>query len=283
MRHLILSILLLSVSLLLGAQTTADTLSADTVRLQHHVVAPDTLILDSIAPDTIISDTIVSDTTVVESKYSKWVPTETELQPKVLPLFQGFTLSFDVLGLGFYAFSDYGTIEGALRLSLKNTWLPIVELGYGLCDRTDYNTEIHYKVAAPFIRLGCDWNFLRNKFQDNRMFVGLRWGFSTFKYYMSGPDNPDVIYGGSDSFDFSGITCTSHWFEIVLGCQVKIVANFHMGWSIRLKYHLSSSKNDNSKPYYIPGYGTTVSGNTWSGSYNLIFDLNWGKPKKKKK
>ena len=138
------------------------------------------------------------------------------------------------------------------------------------------------KVNAPFIRLGCDWNFLRNKFQDNRMFVGARWGFSTFKYDMSGPAQTDSVYGGTESFDFSGTSCTSHWLEIVFGCQVKIVANFHMGWSIRLKYHLSSSKNDSSKPYYIPGYGTTVSGNTWSGSYNLIFDLNWGKPKKKK-
>ena len=281
MRHLILSILLLSVSLLLGAQTPADTLRADSI-LVPRPVAGDTLIIDSIAADTIVSDTIVSDTVVVDSKYSKWVADELLPEQKELPLFQGFTVSFDVMGLAFYALSDYGTLEGALRLSLKNTWLPIVELGYGLCDRTDYNTKIHYKVNAPFIRLGCDWNFLRNKFQDNRMFAGVRWGFSTFKYDMSGPLQTDPVYGGAESFDYSGTSCTSHWIEFVLGCQVKILANFHMGWSFRLKYHLSSTRNDGSKPYYIPGYGTTVSGNTWSGSYNLIFDLNWGKPKKKK-
>lgn len=276
MRHIILSILLLSVSLLLGAQTPADSLLADSVHAPLPAVK-DTLIVDSLSADTIVSDTVTA-----ESKYSKWVPDALELEKKKLPLFQGFTVSFDVLGLAFYTFSDYGTFEGALRLSLKNTWLPIVELGYGLCERNDYNTKIHYKVNAPFIRLGCDWNFLRNKFQDNRMFVGARWGFSTFKYDMSGPAQTDPVYGGTESFDFSGTSCTSHWLEIVFGCQVKIVANFHMGWSIRLKYHLSSTKNDSAKPYYIPGYGTTVSGNTWSGSYNLIFDLNWGKPKKKK-
>jgi len=217
----------------------------------------------------------------VESKFSKWVP-EMEGEKKVLPLFQGFTISFDLIGLGMLAINDYGTIEGALRLSLKNTWLPIVELGYGMCEKTDYNTKIHFKVNAPFIRIGCDWNFLRNKFMDNRMFVGARWGVSTYKYDMSGPSVTDPIYGGKDTFDFSGTTATSNWVELVLGCQVKIVRNFHMGWSIRLKYHISSSKNDYSKAYYIPGYGTTVSGNTWSGSYNLIFDLNWGKKKRVK-
>jgi len=213
---------------------------------------------------------------------SKWIPDELGQQPE-LPLFQGFTLSADIFGLAMYALGDYGTLEAALRLSLKNTWLPIVELGYGLCDHTDYNTKIHFKVNAPFIRLGIDYNLLKNKHQDNRMFAGLRWGFSTYKYDMDGPNLVDPVYGGMEPFDFSGTTATSHWLEIVLGCQVKILSNFHMGWSIRLKYHLSSTTNENSKAYYIPGYGTTGNGNTWSGSYNLIFDLNWGKKRPAKK
>ena len=215
-----------------------------------------------------------------EGKFSKWIPDADEQQKK-LPLFQGFTLSADVFGLGMYLFGNYGTIEAALRLSLKNKFLPIAELGYGLCDRTDYNSKIHYKVNAPFIRLGMDYNLLKNKWQDNRLFVGLRYGFSTYKYDMNGPDLVDPVFGGSAPFDFSGTTSTSHWMEIVLGCQVKVYRNFHMGWSVRLKYHLHSSKNENSKAYYIPGYGTTGNSNTWAGTYNLIFDLNWGKKKGK--
>lgn len=234
-------------------------------------------VLDSIADSKPAS---TADTTASkEGKFSKWV-SDAEEDKKKLPLFQGFTISADVFGLGLYLFGDYGTIEAALRLSLKNTYLPIVELGYGICDHTDFNSKIHYKVNAPFIRIGIDYNLLKDKFQDNRMFAGLRYGFSTYKYDMTGPDLVDPIYGGKQPFDFSGTTSTSHWLEIVLGCQVKVVKNFHMGWSVRLKYHLSSSKNDNSKAYYIPGYGTTGNSNTWSGSYNLIFDLNWGKPKK---
>lgn len=232
--------------------------------------------LPILTADSLRETPIVKNDSVADSKFSKWIPDEMELQRK-LPLFQGFTISADVFGLGMYLLGDYGTIEAALRLSLKNTYLPIVELGYGLCEHTDYNTKIHFKVNAPFIRLGIDYNLLKNKFQDNRMFVGLHWGFSTYKYDMDGPDLIDPVYGGMEPFNFDGTAATSHWFELVLGCQVKILKNFHMGWTVRLKYHLSSSTNENSKAYYIPGYGTTGNSNTWSGSYNLIFDLNWGK------
>ncbi len=221
----------------------------------------------------------VTDSISGAGKISKWVPTEDELK-KELPWFQGFTVSADVFGLGMYLLGDYGTLEAALRLSLKNVYLPIFELGLGMCEHTDDNSKIHYKVNAPFFRIGLDYNLLKDKHQDNRMFAGFRYGFSTYKYDMNGPGVEDPVWGGKEPFDFGGTTSTSHWLELVLGCQVKVFRNFHMGWSVRLKYHLSSTKNDNSKAYYIPGYGTTGNGNTWAGSYNLIFDLNWGKKKK---
>lgn len=214
------------------------------------------------------------------NKPTKWIP-EMEENPK-LPLFQGFTVSVDLLSAGMRLFNDYGSFEAALRLSLKNTYLPVVEIGVANCDHTDYSTHIKYSTSAPFFRLGIDYNMLKNKFQDNRLFAGLRYGFSSYFYDISGPEQVDNVWGGSAPFSFDNITCTSHWLEIVLGCQVKIVSMFHIGWSVRLKYHLKSSENIYSKPYYIPGYGTTQQGNTWGGSFNFIFDLNWGKKKANK-
>ena len=43
-----------------------------------------------------------------------------EDKPKI-PFFQGFTLSADVYGIVQYLLWDYGGVEGALRLNLKNT------------------------------------------------------------------------------------------------------------------------------------------------------------------
>ena len=70
-----------------------------------------------------------------QPKPTKYVAIEEEKQHMVL--FQGFTLSVDVFGPVSYAVSDYGTAEAALRLNLKNTYFPIIEVGYGKCDTAD--------------------------------------------------------------------------------------------------------------------------------------------------
>jgi hypothetical protein len=202
-------------------------------------------------------------------------------QPK-LALFQGFTLSADILGPIIYLLSDYGSTEAALRLNLKNTYFPIVEVGYGKCESTDIETNISYSTSAPFFRAGIDFNILKNKFMDNRLYVGARYGMSSFKFDMSGPAMTDPIWGGSSPYSYHNAKSTSSWMEVVFGVQVKIWRNFHMGWSVRYKQELHIGQPSYAKPYYIPGYGTTTDTSCWGGTYNLIFDLNWGKKKQNK-
>lgn len=208
-------------------------------------------------------------------KPSKYVENVVE-SPK-LNLFQGFTLAADLFGPAQYLLSDYGNVEACLRLNLKNTYFPVAEVGYAECNTTDENTDIKYKTNAPYLRIGFDVNMLKNKFQDNRLYLGARYGFSSYQFDISGPAIVDPIFGGAVSFDYRGIATTSHWAEIVAGVQVKIWHSFHMAWSIRYKQELSSSKNNYAKPYYIPGYGTTTNSSVWGATYSLVFDLNWGK------
>ena len=198
-----------------------------------------------------------------------------------LPFFQGFTISGDLLGPAFYLFSDYGSVEGALRLNLKSTYFPIVEIGYGTCKTTDAETNISYSTNAPFFRIGLDFNILKDKYQDNRLFVGARYGFCSLKFDMSGPNMTDPIWGGTAPFNYKNASSNSSWMELVFGVQTKIWRNFHMGWSVRYKQQLKIGQPDYAKPYYIPGYGTTTNTSCWGGTYNLIFDLNWGKKKRK--
>ena len=214
-------------------------------------------------------------------KPTKYIAVEEEKEHLVL--FQGFTLSADVFGLLQYAVSDYGSVEAALRLNLKNTYFPIAEVGYGKCSTDDFNTKVKYKANAPYFRLGFDYNLLKDKFQDNRLYLGLRYGISKFNYDISGPSMTDPIWGGSGAFDIDGIDCTSHWAEIVFGAEVKIYRNFHMSWAVRYKSEISSTKSDFSKPSCIPGYGYTTNSTCWGGTYSLIFDLNWGKKKSHKR
>ena len=214
---------------------------------------------------------------IAPEKPSKYVELGVE-EPK-MPFFQGFTVSADLFPIGQRLFSDFGGFEGGLKLSLLNTYLPVVELGFGNCDHEDDNTHIRYKTSAPYFRIGLDYNLLKNKFQDNRLYIGARYGFSSYKFDISGPELTDPFWGGTQSFSYTGISTTSHWVEFVAGVQVKMLSKFHLGWTVRLKRELSSSKSDYSLPYYIPGYGTTTGDTCWGASFHLIFDLNWGKKK----
>ena len=214
-------------------------------------------------------------------KPTKYVAVEEQKQHLVF--FQGFTLSVDGYGPVAMMVSDYGTLEGALRLNLKNTFFPIVEAGVGKCSKDDFNTKVTYKVNAPFIRAGIDFNMLKDKFQSNRLYLGARYGISKFQYDIAGPAQTDPIWGGSQSFSMKNIDCTSHWAELVFGVEVRIFRNFHMGWAVRYKREIASTKSDYAKPNCIPGYGYTTNTTCWGGTYSLIFDLNWGLKKSHKR
>lgn len=214
-------------------------------------------------------------------KPTKYVAVEE--QKEHLVFFQGFTLSVDGYGPVAMMVSDYGTLEGALRLNLKNTFFPIIEAGVGKCSKEDFNTKVSYKTSAPFARIGIDFNMLKDKFQSNRLYVGARYGISMFQYDIAGPAQTDPIWGGSKPFSMNSIDCTSHWAELIFGVEVKIFKNFHMGWAVRYKREIASTKSDFAKPNCIPGYGYTTNATCWGGTYSLIFDLNWGMKKSHKR
>lgn len=202
---------------------------------------------------------------------------EVKVEQPRLALFQGFSLAIDAISPALYLLSDFGGAEAALRLNLKNTYFPTVELGYAKGEQTDENTAIQYKTGAPFLRAGIDLNMLKNKFQNNRLYVGARYGFSSYSYDMSGPEITDPVWGGSEPFAYHDMDARSHWMELIFGVQTRLWATFHLGWNIRYKRELSTTKNLYAKPTYIPGYGKTTHSAVWSGNFYLIFDLNWGK------
>lgn len=209
-------------------------------------------------------------------KPSKYIPTEKDMKQT---FFQGISVSADLLNTGLYFLSSYGNLEAGVRFNLLNTYFPVAELGLGKCDKTDFNTKIHYSTNAPYLRVGLDYNVLKDKWQSNKLFVGLRYGITNFNYSFSGNPQTDPIWNVTQPLDVHSLNATSHYAEVVFGCQVKIWSFIHMGWSVRYKKEIHTTKSLYSHPYYIPGYGTTVTGAYWGATYNLTFDLNWGKKK----
>lgn len=194
------------------------------------------------------------------------------LEKKSVPFFSGVSVSGDLAGLFMAAFTSYGQIEGAIRLNFKETYLPIFEMGWGICDDTNEVTSIHYKTNAPFFRIGCDYNFLKNKKSGNRLYAGLRYAFTTFNYDLERPLLQDPHWGHYVPFEYKGINSNCQWAEIVFGLETKIWSIFHLGWSIRYKLRLSEKKHEIGEAWYIPGFGKNGS-NMLGGTFNLIFDI----------
>ena len=194
------------------------------------------------------------------------------VQKDSIPLFRGFAVSFDLVGGALVALSDYGQYEGALRVNLHDEWFPIVEAGLGRANYDDEVTFLHYSTSAPYFKIGIDKNMLRDKHGPNRLYLGLRYGFTSYKIDISRPVYQDPVWQWDTSYNVNDAACKYHWAEIVLGVDAKIFGPLHLGWSVRYKQRLAHSEEGEwGKPWYVPGFGTYDT--KLGGTFNVIIDL----------
>lgn len=187
-------------------------------------------------------------------------------------LLNGFAVSFDVAGPVVLALSDYGEYEAAVRLNLHNQYFPIVEVGYGMAEHDDEVTSMFYKTEAPYFRVGCDLNLLKNKHSANRLYAGVRYAFTYYKVDISRPTFQDPVWGWDTGFSVSGDQCNQHWAEVVLGLDTRLWGPLHLGWSVRYKLRLAHKDSSAGNTWYVPGYGKY--GDTRIGAnFNVIIDI----------
>ena len=190
--------------------------------------------------------------------------------------YQGISAGLDIAGLGSYLFGgDIMSTEINVNANLKNEFFPVVEIGFGKTNTTNENNGMHYKTAAPYFRIGLDYNIMHKKpHLPGALYAGLRYGFTVFNYDVSGPDMTDPNYGGATTlpYAYSGLQGNAHWAEVLLGIKVRIYRRFHMGWTIRFKKSISVKESEFARPWYIPGYGK-MNPNSFGLTFNLIYNL----------
>ena len=195
------------------------------------------------------------------------------LQKDSIPVFRGFAVSFDLVGLASMYLLDYGQYEAALRVNLHDQYFPILELGYGKADhRDDEVTGITYKTTAPYFRIGMDWNILRNKHQANRMFAGFRYAFTSYKVDIIREDLPDPVWQSKSGFGVEDMGCNMHWAEIVFGIDAKLFGPLHLGWNVRYKRRIAHNDGELGTTWYVPGFGINDSDNL-AVNFNVIIDI----------
>ena len=190
-----------------------------------------------------------------------------------VPLLGDKQIFFNVAGVVLWQFSDYGEVEGGVRLNLKRKFFPVVEFGLGMCDKTHDETDIHYKTSSPFVRIGCDYNFIKNKSSNNRILGGLRLGYSSFKYDMDAPPLNDPNWSGNQlDFDFRNVSANATWCEFVIGLETKIWRGFSLGWTARYKKRLNHKTTETGKAWYVPGYGENDN-HLFTGTFNAVLSF----------
>lgn len=187
------------------------------------------------------------------------------------PLYNGVTVGVDLYGVGskILGGKSIGS-EVSIDVNLKNRFMPVVEAGYASIDTEEEGAV--YKSAAPYFRIGMNYNTMFKRNSPNFLYVGARYGFCAANYDVKSAPLKDGLWPGEIPFDYQNEHTNAHWMELILGVKAQVYKNFMMGWSIRYKSRLSVSENPHSTPYYIPGFGENNTTN-FGITYSLIYKL----------
>ncbi|MDR0896141.1 MAG: DUF6048 family protein [Prevotellaceae bacterium] len=209
--------------------------------------------------------------------------TEEKSDTPYFPLYNGTMVGVDLWGIGGKVLgSDFLSSEVSVDVNLKNRFFPVLEVGYGKTNATADNGT-RYQSAAPYFRIGVNYNVLYKKTFKNYFFVGMRYAFSSFNYHITStatlddgtavnPNLHDPVWGDTTPpFDYR-MKGSMHWLEIYAGLRAHIWDSLYMGWGIRMKYRLSSSSGANGDPWYVPGFGRYAS-NTLGVTYSITYLL----------
>ncbi|RRD80470.1 hypothetical protein EII14_02305 [Alloprevotella sp. OH1205_COT-284] len=196
-----------------------------------------------------------------------------------VPFWGGLSVSIDLAGAAMANATAWGQYEGMLRLNLRNTYFPLIEAGQGRADHTGETSGLHFVTRSPYLRVGMDYNLKKDRSSKNRVFVGARYGFSSFRYDLNGPDIIDVHWKNTVPFHFEALNGNAHWGELTFGLESQIWKFVHLGWSVRYRRRIYEKRSPTGRTWYIPGYGRNSSSSTLGGTFNLIFDLTHFKHK----
>lgn len=192
--------------------------------------------------------------------------TAVKAKAKKAPLFEHYEVALDLVGPVMNALGEQGDYQAVLTASLRGKYFPVIEIGYGKADKYDELTKIGYKTSAPFGRIGCDINVLRDKHDDYRLVVGARLGYTSFSYDTTAPDSTmTTINATSDK-------CNLLWGELLLGVDAKVWGPLHMGWSLRYRRRLKISDHTDT-PLYAPGFGNADNGTRFMALYTIALQF----------
>lgn len=154
--------------------------------------------VDSVATDTLTVGELVDKVTGKKKK-------------KDVHFLNGFSVGIDFVGLAMrLAGSDWSNAEVLGRINILDKYFPIAELGLGHSDHEGAELSNHFSTSAPYFRVGLDYN-VNKKHNANRLTIGLRYGFSKYRYDIDSPEPlVDPYWGDSRELSLKGLDGHCH-------------------------------------------------------------------------
>lgn len=170
----------------------------------------------------------------------------------------------------------YGGIDFSAELSLWNRIIPSVEVGMGWAKDTPEDMNYTYRCKpAVYGKLGACYNFKFNDSPDYCALLGFRAGYSTFGYEITDVHIKNDYWGQHPVIDITDQHSNATWGEVVLQVKVKLLGNISAGWALKYHFLFGCKDNANSRPWYIPGFGTR--GSKLAGGLSIYYTLPLGK------
>ena len=158
--------------------------------------------------------------------------------------------SFDENFSGFEVMADY---------RLTHRFYIAVEYGFDQDNQTESNLIAASK--GSYLKIGGDFNAYNNWVgMNNAIYVGLRYGVSTFDQNLEGYTiyTGDSTFPGTMVFDpksYEGLT--AQWAEFIFGIKTEILTNLFLSINLQLKNKFSEDIPENFNNLYIPGFNKT--------------------------
>lgn len=206
---------------------------------------------------------------------TEWIDTTASKTPKkmIYPLLESVTVGLNLWDPAMRLFGQkYGGVDVWAELSLHNRFKPVIEFGMAGCDYTPDGQNYTFKSPlAPFFRIGMNYNIFYNNDPRYELLVGLRYGFTPFKYEISRFSLGDDYWGENELLNIPSQNTTAGFFEFLAGVRVMIWKGFSLGWMVKYHALLHEGEAPYGKPMYIPGYGKR--NGAFSGSFSISYTL----------
>lgn len=198
--------------------------------------------------------------------------TVTSVKPKaVYPLLYSANIGFNffdgVMSLFGQGFQSY---DVQASLNLYNWVEPIVEVGLGFANSHPENGNYRYKgKPSMYFKVGANYNFMYKSNPDYQVYLGVRFGYTDFKYDITDITINSDYWGQTNNFSITNQHSSSIYGQALAGLKVKIWKWISLGWNIRYGFKFTHPDASNSVPWFVPGYGTGA----LSASFSLIYTI----------